>query len=171
MAINKKVEAILNKQINAEFWSAYFYLSMSNYFNDCGMSGFANWMRIQFQEEISHATKMLDYVNERNGRVILEPISEVPSAWENVLDVYKETLAHEEHVTDLINECVNVAIEAKDHATVNFLQWFVDEQVEEESGVSEIIDQLKMVNCEGQGLYLIDKEFKNRVFVDTTQQA
>lgn len=171
MAINKKIEEILNKQINAEFWSAYLYLSMSNYFNGCGMSGFANWMRVQFQEEMSHATKMLDYVNERNGNVVLQPITEVPSQWNDVLNVFKETLAHEEHVTGLINECVNVAIEAKDHATVNFLQWFVDEQVEEEAGVSEIIDQLRMVNCEGQGLYLIDKEFKTRVFVDSTQQA
>jgi ferritin len=169
MALNKNVEAILNNQINKEFWSAYFYLSMSNYLNANGMSGFANWMKVQFEEETSHAMKMMVFVNERGGRVILEPIAEVPSEWEGVLNIYEETLRHEEVVTGLINECVNVAIEEKDHATVNFLQWFVDEQVEEEAGVSEIIDQLKMIGCQGNGLYMIDKEFKSRVFVDATK--
>ena len=169
MALNKNVEAILNNQINKEFWSAYFYLSMSTYLNANGMSGFANWMKVQFEEETSHAMKMLDFVNERGGRVILEPIAEVPSEWDGVLNIYEETLKHEEIVTGLINECVNVAIEEKDHATVNFLQWFVDEQVEEEAGVSEIIDQLKMIGCQGNGLYMIDKEFKSRVFVDATK--
>jgi ferritin len=92
----------------------------------------------------------------------------VPSEWDGVLNIYEETLKHEEKVTSLINECVNVAIAEKDHATVNFLQWFVDEQVEEEATVSEIIDQLKMFNCQGQGLYLMDKEFKTRTFVAPT---
>ena len=164
MAISKSVEKILNQQINAEFWSAYFYLSMSNYFNANGMPGFANWMKIQFEEETFHAMKMLDYVNERGGRVILEPIAEVPAEWDGVLNVFEETLKHEEKVTALINECVNVAIDEKDHASVNFLQWFVEEQVEEEATVSEIIDQLKMFNCQGNGLYLMDKEFKTRAF-------
>ncbi|WP_372751318.1 ferritin [Labilibaculum sp.] len=169
MAINKNVEKILNKQINEEFWSAYFYLSMSNYCNANGMPGFANWMKVQFQEETSHAMKMLDYINERSGRVILEPIAEVPAEWNGILEIFEETLKHEELVTSLINDCVNVAIEEKDHATVNFLQWFVDEQVEEEATVNEILDQLKMIEGKGQGLYMMDKEFKARVFVDATQ--
>jgi ferritin len=169
MAFNKKVEEILNKQINAEFWSAYFYLSMSNYFHANGMPGFANWMKVQFQEETSHAIKILDYVNERSGRVILEPITEVETTWDGVLEIFQETLKHEELVTDLINGCVNVAIEEKDHATVNFLQWFVDEQVEEEATVNEILDQLKMIEGRGQGLYMMDKDFKTRAFVDSTQ--
>lgn len=164
MAINKNVEKILNEQINAEFWSAYFYLSMSNYFNANGMPGFANWMKVQFEEETFHAMKMMDFVNERGGRVILQPIAEVPSEWDGVLNIYEETLKHEETVTSLINGCVNVAMEEKDHATVNFMKWFVDEQVEEEATVSEIIDQLKMFNCQGQGLYMLDKEFKARTF-------
>ncbi|MRT93607.1 ferritin [Ancylomarina sp. 16SWW S1-10-2] len=169
MALNKNVEEILNKQINAEFWSAYFYLSMATYLNDNGMSGFANWMKVQFEEETSHAMKMIDFINERGGRVILQPIAEVPSEWSDILNIFEDTLKHEEEVTGLINECVNVAIEVKDHATVNFLQWFVDEQVEEEAGVTEIIDQLKMIGCKGNGLYMMDKEFKSRVFVDTTK--
>jgi len=167
MAISKKAEEILNKQINAEFWSAYFYLSMSNYCNANGMPGFANWMKVQFEEETFHAMKMLDYVNERGGKVILEPIAEVPSEWSGVLNIYEETLAHEEKVTSLINGCVNVAIEEKDHATVNFLQWFVDEQVEEEATVSEILDQLRMFEGKGHGLYMMDKEFKGRSFISS----
>ena len=165
MAINKNVEKILNEQINEEFWSAYFYLSMSNYFNANGMPGFANWMKVQFEEETFHAMKMLDYINERGGRVILKPIPEVPLEWDGVVNVFEETLAHEEKVTSLIHECVNVAIAEKDHATVNLLQWFVDEQVEEEAGVTEILDQLRMFEGKGHGLYMMDKEFKARSFV------
>lgn len=170
MAISKKVEDILNKQINAEFWSAYLYLSMSNYFDANGIPGFANWMKVQFQEETSHGMKILNFVNERGGRVLLEPIAEVETEWKGVLDVFEETLKHEEKVTGLINDCMNVAIAEKDHATVNFLQWFVEEQVEEEATASEIIDQLKMFDCQGNGLYLLDKEFKTRTFVDATQE-
>ncbi|MCT4614400.1 MAG: ferritin [Marinifilaceae bacterium] len=169
MAISKKVEDILNKQINAEFWSAYLYLSMANYFESEGMAGFANWMKVQFQEETSHAIKMLDYVNERGGRVILEPIAAVETDWDSVLSIFEETYKHEQHVTSLINNCVDVAIEEKDHASVNFLKWFVDEQVEEEASVSEIIDQLKMFGCQGNGLYMMDKEFRTRTFVDETK--
>ena len=169
MAINENVEKVLNEQINAEFWSAYFYLSMSNYFNANGMPGFANWMKVQFEEETFHAMKLMDFVNERGGRVILQPIAEVPAEWDGVLNIFEETLAHEEKVTSLINNCVNVAMEVKDHATVNFLKWFVDEQVEEEATVGEIIDQLKMFNCQGQGLYMLDKEFKGRTFVAPTE--
>nr|WP_320119729.1 ferritin [uncultured Marinifilum sp.] len=164
MAINKNVEKILNEQINAEFWSAYFYLSMSNYFNANGKPGFANWMKVQFEEETFHAMKMLDYINERGGRVILEPIAEVPAEWDGVLNIFEETLKHEEEVTRLINGCMDTAIAEKDHATVNFLQWYVDEQVEEEATVSEIIDQLRMFEGKGNGLYMMDKEFKTRTF-------
>ncbi len=166
MAISKKVEEVLNKQINAEFWSAYLYLSMSNYLNANGMPGFANWMKVQFDEETYHAMHMLEYVNERGGRVILQPISEVPLEWDGLLHIYEETLKHEEKVTALINECVDIAILEKDHATVNFLQWFVEEQVEEEANVGEIIDHLRMIGGDGNGLYIMDKEFKSRKFVE-----
>lgn len=169
MALNKNVEKILNEQINAEFWSAYFYLSMATYLNANGMSGFANWMKVQFEEETSHGMKMVDFINERGGRVVLQPIAEVPSEWKDILNIFEDTLEHEEEVTRLINGCVDVAIEEKDHASVNFLQWFVDEQVEEEASVTEIIDQLKMIGCKGNGLYMMDKEFKSRVFVDATK--
>ena len=171
MKLNKRVEDVLNKQINAELWSAYLYLSMSTYLESEGLSGFANWMRVQYQEETSHAMKILDYVNERSGRVILEPIAEVPTAWKNVEEVFQATYDHECHVSELINNCVTVAMEEKDYATSNMLQWFVDEQVEEEANASELLDQLKMLGGAGHGLFMMNKELAARVFVDATQKA
>jgi ferritin len=167
--LNPKMELELNKQINAEYWSAYFYLSMAAYFDHIGLPGCANWMRIQYQEEISHALKFFDYVVERGGRVTLLPVAEVPNEWDGVINVFEETLKHEQKVTSLINNLMDIAIEERDHAAKSFLQWYVDEQVEEESGVQTIIDQLKMVEGKGNGLFMIDKDLGQRVFVDSTQ--
>lgn len=167
--LDKKMETALNEQINAEFWSAYFYLSMSTYFEERGLSGFANWMRIQFLEEQSHALKIFDYVTERGGSVKLMPIAKVDDTWTSVLHVFEETLKHEQLVTGMINNLMDIAIEIKDHATKSFLQWFIDEQVEEEAGVNEIIDQLNMFEGKGHGLFMMDKEMKTRVFVDATK--
>lgn len=168
MKLNTEVQEVLNKQINAELWSAYLYLSMSAYFESEGFAGFASWMRIQYQEESAHAMKMFNYVNERGGRVTLEPINEVPTEWTSVMDAFEDTYKHECLVTDLINNCVNVAIEERDHASVNFLQWFIDEQVEEEANVSTILDELKMAGTQGHALFMINKELGSRVFVDPT---
>ncbi|MFC2101099.1 ferritin [Bacteroidota bacterium] len=168
--LNKRVQDALNKQINAEFWSAYYYLSMSAYFTNQNLPGFANWMRVQFQEETSHALKLFDYVGERGGEVILKPIAEVKKNWKGPIDVFKDTFKHEQKVTSLINDLMNIALEEKDHATVNMLQWFVDEQVEEEANVDQILNHLQMVEGKGHGLFMLDNEFKSRVFVDATQQ-
>jgi len=168
MRFNEKVQEVLNNQINAELWSAYLYLSMSAYFESEGFAGFASWMRIQYQEETAHAMKMFNFVNERGGRVELKPIAEVPTTWNGPLDVFEETFKHECLVTDLINNCVNVAINERDHATVNFLQWYIDEQVEEEANVSAILDELKIVGSEGHALFMINRELGARVFVDPT---
>lgn len=130
--LNKKVEEALNAQINAEFWSAYLYLSMSVYFEAEGKSGFANWFKVQFKEEQAHAEIFMNFIQSRGGRVILKAIDEVPTSWESPLDVFKETLKHEQKVTSLINELYSIAEEAKDYATRNTLTWFIDEQVEEE---------------------------------------
>jgi ferritin len=162
MIINKKVQEVLNKQINMEFWSAYLYLSMSNYLTDLGYPGFAHWMQVQSKEEAGHAMRMLDYVNERGGRVLLEQIPSVPHDWKGVLNVFEETYKHELKVTELINECVNVANAEKDHATKIFLNWFVTEQVEEEASVSEILDQLKMFDAKGEGMYIMDNNMRAR---------
>lgn len=171
MKLNQKVEEVLNKQINAEFWSAYLYLSMSAYFQHRGLKGFANWMRVQYQEELSHANKLFDYINERGGRVALEAIVDVDTDWDDLLDVFTNTYDHECKVTEMINNCIDVAVEVKDHATTTMLQWFVNEQVEEEATALEIIEQIRLVGESGQAIFLLDKEFAGRTFVDSTQSA
>ncbi len=162
------METELNKQLNAEYWSAYLYLSMSAYCAEIGLAGAANWMRIQYQEEISHALKFFDYIIDRGGVVELMPIAEVPRKWDNIITIFEETLKHEQKVTALINNLMDVAIDERDHAAKSFLQWYVDEQVEEEDNVRTILDQLKLVGGAGNGLFMIDKDLSQRVFVDTT---
>ena len=164
--IKKTVADALNEQINAEFHSAYLYLSMSAYFLSAGLAGYANWMRIQYQEELAHATRFFDYVNERNGSVKLTPIGEVQVDFSGVVDVFEKTLVHEQKVTELINKLMDISIKESDHATRSFLQWFVDEQVEEEANVEQILNNLKLIKGEGQGLLMMDREMQTRVFVD-----
>jgi len=168
--ISKKIEKEINEQINAEFWSAYLYLSMSSYFVSKNLPGFANWMKVQYQEEISHALKFFNYLNERGGRVILEPIKEVKTEWKDEVEVFQETLKHEQHVTSLINNLINSAIEEKDHATNNMLQWYISEQVEEEANVDEILQQLILLEGNKYGLLMLDREMRQRTFVDETIQ-
>ncbi|MCL3780905.1 ferritin [Prolixibacteraceae bacterium JC049] len=167
--INERLVEALNEQINAELYSSYLYLSMCAYFSAEGFSGMANWMKIQAQEEVSHANKFFDYVNERGGRVTLKPIEGVPTEWEDAQDVFRAVREHESKVTGLVNNLMDIAIAENDHATKSFLQWFVDEQVEEEASVQEICDNLKLINGNGHGLLMLDREMKSRVFVDSTQ--
>jgi len=164
--IKKSVENALNEQINAEFHSAYLYLSMSAYFLSSGLAGYANWMRIQYMEELAHATRFFDYVNERKGKVKLTPIAEVQVDFSGIVNVFEETLVHEQTVTGLINKLMDISIKENDHATRSFLQWFVDEQVDEEANVEQILDNLKLIKGEGQGLLMMDREMQTRVFVD-----
>lgn len=159
-----RLEEAINKQINAEFYSAYLYLSMSAYFEDINLPGFANWMRIQFEEEQFHALMFVDYLAERGGRVKLEAIEQPKLEWKNPIDVFEETLAHERHVTKLINDIAEIAEEEKDRATRNKLIWFIDEQVEEESAAENILNQLKLIGGEGHGMLMLDREFAARVF-------
>ena len=162
--IQKRIEEAFNIQINAELYSAYLYLSMASYFEAQNLPGFANWMRVQFQEEQFHAFKMFDFINERGGRVILTKIDGPKVEWENVIDVFEEVLAHEQHVTSLINNLMDIAIDERDHATRSFLNWFVDEQVEEESTAEAIIAELKLIDGKGNGILMMDREFRARVF-------
>ena len=162
--MNNKVVKALNEQINAEMYSSYLYLSMSAFFADMNLNGFANWMRVQAQEELSHAMKFFDYVNERGGRIELGAIEKPKKEWKDVLEVVEETLAHEKLVTSLINKLVDLAISEKDHATNNMLQWFVAEQVEEEASVSDLLGQVKMADNYKGAIFMIDKELKTRVF-------
>jgi ferritin len=171
MKINANVQQVLNHQVNAEFWSAYMYLSMSSWFEEKGLKGFANWMRVQFQEETAHALKLFDFVLARQGSMTLQPIDSVPTQWNNILEVMEETYRHELKVTELIYHCLEVAEQEKDRATMSMLQWFVDEQAEEEANVDVIIAQLKLIGEDGNGIYQLDKELATRVFVDPTAAA
>ena len=169
--IKKEVLDAINEQINAESYSSYLYLSMAAYFEDMGLSGFANWMKIQYQEEAAHALKFFNYLTERNGKVVLKAIDQVPVDFGGIVDVFEKTLVHENHVTDLINNLMNVAMAANDHASQSFLKWFVDEQVEEESNVQKILDTLKLIDGQGNGIFMMDRELGQRVFVDPNAAA
>ncbi|MGB3477708.1 MAG: ferritin [bacterium] len=162
--IKENMQQVINQQINAEMYSAYLYLSMSAYFESINLKGFANWMKAQAQEEIVHAMKFYDYINERGGRVLLPAIEEPPTQWDSPLAVFEYTYKHEQKVTGLINDLVNLAISEKDHATNSFLQWFVAEQVEEESSADEVVQKLKLVGERGGDLFMLDRELGQRVF-------
>jgi len=162
--INKRLEKELNQQINEEMYSSYLYLSMSAYFQSISLKGFAHWTRIQAQEELAHAMKLYDYLAERDGRVILEIVEKPQSEWNNVIDAMENVYSHEQKITGLINNLVTSAMEEKDHALVSFLKFFVDEQVEEEANVKDLLEQLKLVDGQGTGLFMIEKDVKLRVF-------
>jgi len=163
--LTKKMEDELNDQIVREMFSSNLYLSMSSYFESINLRGFANWMRIQAQEEFAHTMKFYEYILDRGGRAIIGQIEAPHNQWENVLDVYSEVLDHERAVTASINNLVKIAREENDFATDNFLQWYVAEQVEEEANVSDVLEQLKMIDGKGAGLFILDRELKQRVFV------
>jgi ferritin len=162
--LDKKMEKAINKQINAELYSSYLYLSMAAYCESKGLPGFANWFRVQTQEELVHAMKLFDYVNERSGRVTLDAIEAPPSQWKSPLDVFTATLKHEQKVTALIGGLVDLARKIPDHPTESILQWFVTEQVEEESSAEKIRAKVELVGDKGHGIYMIDRELATRVF-------
>ena len=162
--ISKRLEEELNKQVNAELFSSYLYLSMSAYLSTENLNGFANWMNVQFQEEQAHAMKFFQYIIDRGGKVKLMQIDQPKTEWKDIVEVFEETLAHEQKVTGLINNLVDIASEEKDHATFNMLQWFVAEQVEEEATASEILEQVRTLEGRGAGLFMLDREMKQRKF-------
>ena len=169
--ISKSMEDALNEQVNAELYSAYLYLSMESYFKAQNLNGFANWMRVQTQEEVSHAMKIYDFINERGGRVILKAIEGPETDWDSALTVFNEVYKHEQKVTSLINNLVDLAIKEKDHATNSFLQWFVNEQVEEEASADGILQQLKMMEKAPGGMFMLDRELGQRVFTPPTSEG
>lgn len=164
--MNKKVEKALNDQIRWELYSAYLYLSMSSWYESIGLRGFANWERVQAQEERDHAMKIFDYVISRGGRVKLQAIDAPDTEWKSPLDAFRFSYAHEQKVTGLINALVDLSFEEKDHATYSMLQWFVNEQIEEESNASEIVNKLELIEKEtgGSMLYMLDKELGTRIY-------
>ena len=162
--ISKKMEKSLNEQVNAELYSAYLYLSMEAYFKSQNLNGFANWMRVQTQEEITHAMKIYEFIDERGGRITLKAIDGPETKWDSPLAVFEAVYEHERKVTGLINNLVDLAIEEKDHATNSFLQWFVNEQVEEEASADKLVQQLKMMDKAPGGMFMLDRELGQRVF-------
>ena len=169
--IKEKVQDALNEQLNAELYSAYLYMSMSAYFQSINLNGFANWMSVQTQEELTHAMKFYDFINDRNERVILKSIEAPPTEWDSPLAAFEAAYEHEQKVTGVINELVNLAVAENDHATNIFLQWFVTEQVEEESSVDEVVQKLKLAGDAPGALFLIDQELGQRTFVGVTNGA
>ncbi len=162
--LDQKIEKAINGQINAELYSAYLYMSMATWFDSIQLPGFAHWMRVQAQEEMTHALRFHNYVNERGGRVILEAIDAPPTGWKSPIDCIQAVAAHEAKVTSLINGLVDLALEVRDHATNNMLQWFVGEQVEEEASAAEIVGKLRLIDKTSGGLFMLDNEAAARVF-------
>ena len=169
--ISKKIEEALNGQVNAEMYSAYLYLSMESYFKSLDLNGFANWMRVQTQEEMVHAMKIYDFINGRGGRILLKAIEGPPTQWDSPRAVFEAAYTHEQKVTGLINGLVDLAIKEKDHATHTFLQWFVNEQVEEEASADTVVQQLKMMENAPGGLFMLDRELALRVFTPPPAQG
>ncbi len=162
--MKKKMLKALNTQINAEMYSSYLYLSMESYFQSVSLSGFASWMRGQVQEELFHGMKFYDYVNERGGKVTLNTIAKPDAEWKSPLVAFEHILRHEQMVTSLINNLMDLASAEQDHATKIFLQWFVSEQVEEEATVGEVVNKLRLIKNDSSGLFLLDAEMNKRVF-------
>jgi ferritin len=160
--LTEKMQKALNSQLNAELYSSYLYLSMNAYFKSVNLDGFANWMYYQAQEELEHSVKFYDFISQRGGKVELMQIEAPPTEWSSPLAVFEATLAHEQKVTGLINDLVDVAHEESDHATNIFLQWFVSEQVEEEESVGGVLEQLKLLGDAQGGLFMMVRELAKR---------
>ncbi len=162
--LGEKIQDALCEQLNAELYSSYLYLSMSANFSDSDLGGFANWMRIQAKEELVHAMKFYDYINERGGRVTLKEIIAPQKEWESPKTAFEHVYSHEQKVTGLINGLVDLAISEKDHATNDFLGWFVTEQVEEEGSANAVLKKLELIGDDPSGLLMLDSELALRVF-------
>jgi ferritin len=162
--LKENILKALNSQLNAELYSAYLYLSMEAYFESIDLSGCANWMRAQAQEELTHAMKLYDYIVQRGERVTLSTIEGPQIEWDSPVAVFEHVYEHEQKVTGLINNLVDLSVSESDHATNNFLQWFVAEQVEEEESASSVLQRMKLAGDSKSGLFMLDSELGQRVF-------
>ena len=157
------MEEAINEQINREMYSSYLYLAMSAYSSAKGLPGFAHWFRIQVEEETIHAMKFFDYMNRQGANVKLKEIQAPPMEFGTPLEMFQKTLEHERFITRSIHELVDLAIAEKDHATNAFLQWYVNEQIEEEENDNDIIAKLKLVGDNVNSLYMLDNELSQRL--------
>lgn len=165
--ISDRMQTALTKQLNQEFYSAYLYLSMSAYCSHTGFNGAASWLEVQYEEEHLHATKIFNYLIEQGVRVSLGQIGQPPDDFGSLLEVFEASLTHEQEMTALLNDLSDRALSEKDHASYNLLQWFVNEQVEEEATVGAVIAKLRMVSDDGYGLLMVDNELGGRTHVPT----
>jgi len=163
--LSKKMLEGLNKQLNYEIYSAYLYVAMENYFQEKNLEGFANFFKVQMEEELSHARIFYEYIYRMNGKVELYEIKKPEDNFESIKDVFKKALSHEKTVTKRIYELVDIAIEEKDHGTNAFLQWFINEQVEEEENFQKLLDKLELIGDNIQPIFMIDAELAQRTFV------
>jgi ferritin len=171
MAVSQKMHNKLNDQIQKEFFSEYLYLSMSSYFESIDLPGFANYFRVQAQEERDHAMKFFTYVIDTEGRVLLQKLDAPRHEFSSPLEVLQMSLEHERFITRSIHEIVGEALEEKDYSTNTFLNWFVSEQVEEEANATKLIGKLKLVEDDGRGLLLLDGELAQRTYVPLSAEA
>jgi ferritin len=160
--LSKAMQDAINEQIKNELYSAYLYLAMAAYSEANSLSGFAHWLRVQSDEEVAHAMKFFDFVNERGGRVVLHAIDQPPVEFESPVEIFEQTLNHERKVTGMIHHLYELALEEKDYPAQVMLHWFIDEQVEEESNATQILDTLKMIGDKGQALVMLDRELAKR---------
>ena len=162
--LSQNLKNAINAQVNAELWSAYLYLSMSLDAEAKGYRGIANWFYVQFKEEQDHARIFMNYLNSRDEKVELLPIDAVPSSWESVLEMFRSTLEHEKKVTAMINNLAMIAAEDRDYASISRLNWFIDEQVEEEESARDMIAAFEAVEGNKYGMYMLDKELAARTY-------
>lgn len=167
--VSKVIIDAFNEQINKELYSEYLYLSMASYFSSQGLDGFENFFLIQVEEERFHAMKMYKFLNERGGRVHLKAIDKPKTEFNSPLKVFELAYKHEQFVTKLINDLMDIAIKENDHATKSFLNWFIDEQVEEEASMETILNKLKLIDGKGHGMLMLDKDLAIRTFNPPTK--
>jgi ferritin len=163
--LKPKIESAINEQINAEIYSAYLYYAMAAYFEEQSLTGFSHWLRVQALEELTHVQKFFGYVFERGGHVQFKEVEAPTGGWDTPLAVFQNVYEHEVEVTAKVNALLDLAIAESDHATSNFLQWFVSEQVEEEATADQVVQRLKLVEKTEGGLFLLDQEMDKRTFV------
>lgn len=160
--IPQAMQDAMNEQIKNELYSAYLYLSMAAHFESKTLAGFANWLRLQAKEELGHAMKFFDFILERGGEVTLKAIDQPPSSWNSNLEAFEKVLAHEQKVTKNIHDLYELALKEKDYPSQVMLQWFIEEQVEEEKNATEIIEKLKMIEAHGTAVLMLDHELGKR---------
>lgn len=161
--INDKIAKSFNEQIKFEAESAYLYFAMSAWFQNHSLDGMAQWMRAQAVEEMGHAQRFMNHILDRGGKATLQPLGIAKTEWKSALEAFNDALEHEKFITGKINDLVELSYEVKDRASRSFLEWFVNEQVEEEANASKVVDDLTLIGDNGHGILMIDRELGQRM--------